>query len=73
MYTLSYVKICVRSLLIWRYVHGNRKRARLGNQLKREINAANMVMLDLPTGNDLRKNLDKIGKQYQDILDKFFG
>lgn len=41
-----------------------------GNQLKRELNANNMVLLDLPTGHDLRKNLETTQSQYQQILEK---
>ncbi|CAK8996278.1 unnamed protein product [Durusdinium trenchii] len=40
------------------------------NQLKRELNAANMVILDLPAQNGLRGQLEDFKTQYEDILDK---
>lgn len=42
----------------------------LGNQLKKELNSANGVLLDLPVGNDLRSKLEHTRDDYEEILDQ---
>eukprot|EP00438_Fugacium_kawagutii_P002784 Skav221636 [mRNA] locus=scaffold7171:8611:12033:+ [translate_table: standard] len=40
------------------------------SQLKKEINSANSVLLDLPVGNDLRRKLESTRDEYEDVLDQ---
>lgn len=42
----------------------------LGSQLKKELNAANGVLLDLPVGNDLRNKLEHTRDEYEEMLDE---
>lgn len=42
----------------------------LGSQLKKELNSANGVLLDLPVGNDLRNKLEHTRDEYEEMLDE---